>query len=125
MGAEFFTTPPPGPLDQRFRVTLDITDLNSGQTGSAEFLGTLGISTWWNEFPTPYEYSIDLSGQAVLNLSGNRYDITVAGGFTEDNGIMTASVMVGPAAPEPSTLGLAALGIAGAWTGRRLRRNRV
>jgi PEP-CTERM motif len=125
MGAEFFTTPPPGPIDQRFRVTLNITDLTSGESGSAEFLGTVGIATWWNEFPTPYEYDIGLSGQAVLNLGGNRYDITVAGGFTEDNGIMTASVMVAPAVPEPATIGLATLGLAGAWTARRLRRSKT
>jgi hypothetical protein len=124
-GAEFFTIPPPGPLDQRFRVTLNITDLTSGQSGSAEFLGTLGIATWWNEFPTPYDYNIGLSGQAVLNLGDNRYDITVAGGFTEENGIMTAAVTVSATAPEPATLGLAALGIAGAWAARRLRRHKI
>jgi hypothetical protein len=124
-GAEFFTIPPPAPIDQRFRVTLDITDLNSGQSASAEFLGTLDIATWWNEFPTPYDYNIGLAGQAQLNLGGNRYDITMSSGFSEDNALMTAAVTVTPAAPEPATFGLAALGIAGAWTARRLRRHKI
>jgi PEP-CTERM motif len=108
------------------RVT--ITDQKSDRSTSV--LLTVGaFEQWeyhwaWDEWEpiSMGELSGGTETLADVVLGRNRYLIEGQGGAI----LVTAEELSNPpAVPEPGTLGLAAVGIAGSWTARRLRRNKT
>jgi hypothetical protein len=112
---------PEQPADPRFKVSMTIKDLASGETGTVDLFGRVDVLST-NVLNDPKFLIINADEHKIIVLGGNRYDIHAYGGDTESNTRLWADVTVGPVAatPEPGTFMLAALGLGG--IALRLRR---
>ena len=109
--------PPPdvtnlGPVDPRFRINLDVTDLATGETGRAEFAGTLDRATTQLDTITGRA-----AGSATLFLGDSIYQFDIGNRESENTNTVYATYTVTPAGgavntPEPATVVSAALGLA-------------
>lgn len=137
-GAELFTStgnprPEPGSygVSYGFTISVTITDRASGESGTLDFAG--GYSTQWSytdaERDDPDRWRWDGEGSSfgdifnrrVLNLGETVYSVWVEGGGQGQfpNGVMLVEVASTANTPEPGTLVLAGLGLAGAGLVRR------
>ena len=111
--------------DDSFRLTLDITDDASGETGTAFFTGNGYVMD--GVFTTGTGVvGLNVHGNTELRLGDNLYQIHAGTKDSESEAYMIADVTVAPAVrdtPEPATLILAGLGVAGAVAARLRRRS--
>jgi hypothetical protein len=120
----------PPTSEERFELDVTITDVASGQSGTARFFG-LGVTLLTQEW-TPNPISLMFVGdgsqpsalgrygtQQSLVLGNNRYDLDVSSNgeaIWGGNGDVVASVAIRPTStPEPSSIMLAAFGLLGAF----------
>lgn len=112
---------PPRPSDPTWRVSMAITDAASGQAGTASFDWTpfvfpdvftsgTGVVDWKQESQTK-----------TLVLGDHRYTVTTFQQDHESHAELLAEVTVTQNTPEPGTLALAGIGLAGVGL-RRVRR---
>ncbi|MBY0456665.1 MAG: PEP-CTERM sorting domain-containing protein, partial [Gemmataceae bacterium] len=110
------------------RCDLTITDAASGEFGQVSVFGR-GVYFGDDQLLAP-RVRLELDGDCrrELILGGNRYSIAHSIEQWEGDlfSSLYADVTVSPvsATPEPGTLGLASLGLAGVWVGRRVRRQK-
>ena len=113
-------SPPPGPgAAAGFRMLLEITDGASGLVGHTQF-GGRGVL-----LSAGPESELQAGDEVLLDLGRHRYDITARAGGGEETARIFADVVVTDlptaATPEPATLLMAGLGLAGVGL-RRVRR---
>jgi len=108
---------------EQFKATIHITDGASGLPGTLTFFGD-ATSSFNTDLPlegprTDFSYTIQPSftkHDDFLDLGHHRFDVHVGDDFDA-----TVTVSELPNAPEPATLVLAGVGVAGALLARRLR----
>ena len=121
-GTRLTETVPAEPTDNRFKVSVAVTDLESGQSGTLDFFGRVDLLTGGTT-DDPMYLGISGEGAASLLLGRNRYVIDVHSARSETVERLVADVTVTPTAtPEPGTLALTGLGLGVLGAVRRGRR---
>jgi hypothetical protein len=87
------------------------------------------FSVWQFREQSGWDWIIEKAGfgegPQQLFLGRNRYEVDPEWDDYQFAGIVVIFAEPLPGVPEPGTLGLAALGLTGAWTARRLRRHKM
>jgi hypothetical protein len=111
--------------DLNFVVTVNLTDLASGQSGAVEFTGRAGVAAS-GYFPPMVLFDTTVDGGPVeLTLGGNRYRVTPIGGLPdeyEEPARVGMWIDVTATTPEPGTLVLVGIGLGAAGLARARRR---
>ncbi|MCI0702186.1 MAG: PEP-CTERM sorting domain-containing protein [Planctomycetia bacterium] len=122
-GTHVFPTPPTGSTDSRIRIILNLTDVTSGETGTAEFNSGLELAhtSFWPG-NTQLSGFVQPPNRATWVLGMNKYEVELEGGHTESSGTIDIRSLTGEplGTPEPGTLALAGIGLG--LVGLRLRR---
>jgi len=107
----------PPTFEKHFQLDMILTDSTSGQTGTVQFFGSGNTVVTQELSPNPIWVELSSPTSRSIVIGANRYNVEVSPGGQADwreNGAILAKVDVQPAAtPEPSTLGLAAVGLMG------------
>jgi hypothetical protein len=112
----------PPTFTKPFELDVTIVDGPSGQSGTLKFFGTGAtvFTTDWYPNPITLQFTSDTTQSIVVGAS--RYDlkVTSSAAWLGGNGDVDASVKVSAAVtPEPTTLGLAGVGLLAAFGLRR------
>jgi MYXO-CTERM domain-containing protein len=122
-GTQLSETVPAEPTDNRFKVSVMVTDRESGQSGTLDFFGRVDLLAG-STTDDPLYLGISGEGSASLVLGRNRYDFRVSDARSETVERLVADVTVSAVAatPEPTSFALGALGLGALGLVRRVRR---